>query len=176
MGRWCSPAPDQLLFALLPLVSGNNTRAAARSKIGLSKWDILAFKCTARMGVFALILSSLSLRRERMEKTGMFSCGVKPGPGLLWLDWGWEVLAALLGCQCSIPQHPAAQTMEKDVFLGKSRCFPLHCKGGCRERRSHPLPWIQMRVSYQAPLTPHENSQLVLCYFSLQRANDESTG
>lgn len=99
-------------FALLPLVSGNNAGAAARSKIGLSKWDILAFKCTTRMGVFALILSSLSLRRERMEKTGMFSRGVKPGPGLLRLDWGWEVLDAVLGCQCSIPQHPAAQTME----------------------------------------------------------------
>lgn len=102
-------------FALLPLVSGNNTGAAARSKIGLSKWDILAFKCTTRMGVFALILSSLSLRRQRMEKTGMFSRGVKPGLGLLRLDWGWEVLDAVLGCQCSIPQHPRQW---KRMFFG----------------------------------------------------------
>lgn len=84
-------------------MSGNNAGAAARSKIGLSKWDILAFKCATRMGVFALILSSLSLRQERMEKTGMFSRGVKPGPGLLRMDWGWEVLDAVLGV--SAPSH-----------------------------------------------------------------------
>lgn len=63
------------------------------------------------------------------------------------------------------PTASTAQTMEKDVFPGRSRCFLLHCKGSCRERGSHPLPWIRMRVSYQASLTPHANSQLVLCYF-----------
>lgn len=116
-------------FRPLPLVSGNNTRAAAGSKIGLSKWGILVFKCMTRMGVFALIPSSLSLRRERMEKTRMFSCRSVLGPGLLQLDQGWEVLDAVLGCGCSISQHPTVPAVETGVFPGGSQHFPLHCKG-----------------------------------------------
>lgn len=152
-------------FALLPLVLGNNTGAAARSKIGLSKWDILAFKCTTRMGVFALILSSLSLRRERMEKTGMFSRGVKPGPGLLRLGWGWEVLDAVLRCQCSIPQHRLPRQWKRMFFRGGHGVSRCTAKAVAGKGDLTPFPGFGMRVSYQASLTPHANSQLVLCYF-----------
>lgn len=64
------------------------------------------------------------------------------------------------GVPVLIPQHPTAQTMGKDVFPGRSWCFPA-LQSSCWERGSHPLPWIHMRVSYQESLTPRVNSQLV---------------
>lgn len=97
-------------------MSENNTGAAARSKIGLSKWDILAFKCATRMGVFALILSSLSLRRVEDGENG----DVFP--------WGkgraWSSLAGLgvgsAGCCAGVPVlHLTASSCPDN---GK-RCF-----------------------------------------------------